>query len=118
MINKEIEDKLNDIVFCIKDSDEYKKCIEIKKQMDKNSDLTQLITEIKELQKKYIRENDDSLKKELQEKEKQLNQIPIYIEYNNYLREVNEKINLIKESLNEYFDEKLNGDITEIKSTN
>ncbi len=111
MLNKEIEKNLDDIINYITSSKEYIKCIEIKNKMKDNKKIQKLIEEIKTLQKKYIRENNPDIKKELESKEKELNEIPIYVEYNNNLEVVNSMINLVKDELNDYFYNKLNDNI-------
>ena len=113
-MTKELEEKLDDLIAVIKNSYEYQQCIEIKKQMDQNKELNDLINKVKKLQQKYIRTQEKNIKEELKKNQEELNQIPIYCEYNQYLAIVNEKIELIKDELNEYFYQKLNGD----KNTN
>ena len=100
---------LNEVIDCIKESPEYKDCIKIKEQMDSNGELVELINKVKELQKKYIRSNYDSnIKKELDKYESKLKEIPIYNIYLTKLEEVNKKIDYVKDSLNDYFDQLLN----------
>ena len=100
---------LNEVIDCIKESHEYKDCIKIKEQMDSNEELVELINKVKELQKKYIRSNYDSnIKKELDKYESKLKEIPIYNIYLTKLEEVNKKIDYVKDSLNDYFDQLLN----------
>lgn len=116
-MNLEVEQKLNDIISYIQDSFEYKKCIEIKKKMANNQTINELVEQIKQLQKQLVKYNNKETKEELKKTEEKLKKIPIYQEYNNYLVIVNEKIELIKMSLNDYFDKKLNNDIM-TKNTN
>ena len=100
---------LNEVIDCIKESPEYKECIKIKEQMDSNEELVELINKVKELQKKYIRSTYDSnIKKELDKYESKLKEIPIYNIYLTKLEEVNKKIDYVKDSLNDYFDQLLN----------
>ena len=100
---------LNEVIDCIKESPEYKDCIKIKEQMDSNGELVELINKVKELQKKYIRSNYDSnIKDELDKLEAKLNNIPIYNIYLSKLEIVNEKIDYVKDSLNDYFYKLLN----------
>lgn len=100
IMNKE----LDELVSYIKNTSSYKNCISIKKKMDKNEEICSLIEEIKSLQKKYVKSNyDDSIKEKLDKLESKLNSIPIYVEYNNNLEEVNKMIDLIKDELNDYF---------------
>ena len=100
IMNKE----LDELVSYIKNTSSYKKCISIKEKMDKNEEICSLVEDIKELQKKYVKSNYDvSIKKELYKLESRLNSIPIYVEYNNNLEEVNEMIDFVKDELNDYF---------------
>ena len=100
---------LDDVVSVITSSKEYKDCITYKEQMSNNSEVVELINKVKELQKKYIRSGyDKDIKKELDCTEEKLNCIPIYSEYNKSLEKVNEMINYVKESFNDYFNGLLN----------
>lgn len=100
---------LDDLVNYIKDSNEYKTCIELKNKMSSNSEINDMVNKVKELQKKYIKSNYDSdTKKELDAVKNQLNEIPIYVVYNQNLEKVNEMINIVKDELNTYFDKLLN----------
>lgn len=101
-------EKLDEVVKVIKDSKEYKTCIDLKKQMESNEDINSLVKKIKILQKKYIRTNDKSIKLELDNLEKELNEIPIYHIYIENLEKVNDMINYVKDELNNYFDLLLN----------
>ena len=99
---------LDDVINCIIESDDYKKCEEIKKQMSNNTELMELIEKIKRLQKKYVNTNDEDMLIELKELEEKLNSIPIYVIYMQYLDRVNEKIEFVKDELNDYFYKVLN----------
>ena len=63
---------------------------------------------LKKLQKKYVNTNDQELLVELEKLEEELNNIPIYVIYMQYLDKVNEKIEFVKDELNNYFYEVLN----------
>jgi len=105
---EELNKSLDEVVDCIKNSKEYKKCIELKKQMDTNSEVNSLVKEIKIKQKKYIKSNDSNILKELNELEERLNNIPIYHIYLENLEIVNNMINYVKDELNDYFYNLLN----------
>ena len=81
---------LDEVVNCIKNSKEYKKCIELKEKMNSNDEINSLVKEIKLKQKKYIRTNDSNILSELNELEERLNCIPIYHVYTKNLEKVNE----------------------------
>jgi len=101
-------EELNKITDYIINSDSYKKCIELRNKMSNNTEIMNLIDEIKSLQKKYIKNKNDEIKKELDEKTDKLFNIPIYYKYNIYLEEVNNMISYVEEELNEYFDKVIN----------
>lgn len=96
--------KLDDVILCIKESNEYKNVIDIKKKMDSNEELKKKINDIKLLQKKYVKSNyDSSIKKDLDKLNDELLEVPIYRIYLDNLSVVNEKIEYVKDSLNDYF---------------
>lgn len=106
---EELNNELDKIVRIIKESNEYKKCILIKKRMENNPDIVSLIDELKKIQKEYVKSNYDStFKEKLDYIEKQLYCIPIYVMYNQELNKVNEKINYVRDCLNNYFYKLLN----------
>ncbi len=62
-------EELNKIIEYIKNTEAYKNCIDLRKQMNKNTELIKLIEEIKSLQKEYIKSNfDKTIKTKLDEK--------------------------------------------------
>lgn len=96
--------KLDDVILCIKKSHEYKMVLDIKKKMDSNEELKKKINDIKLLQKKYVKSNyDASVKKDLDKLNDELLEVPIYRIYLDNLSVVNEKIEYVKDSLNDYF---------------
>ena len=103
-----VNKKLDEVINCIINSDDYKKCILLKEKMAKSEDITSLVDSIKKLQKKYVNTNDQELLVELEKLEGELNNIPIYVIYMQYLEKVNEKIEFVKDELNNYFYEVLN----------
>lgn len=101
---------LDEVIKCIVESDEYKMCLLLKERMEGNKEIVSLVEKIKILQKKYIKNNkDNSLKRELDKTYERLNEIPIYSIYLNNLEKVNEKIEFVKDRLNDYFYNLLNG---------
>ena len=95
---------LDELIDYIKNTIEYKKCLELKSKMSSNSNINSLIENIKNLQKKYIKSNYDSdIKLELDKLNEELNNIPIYITYTEYLDRVNEMISYVNDELSDYF---------------
>ncbi len=100
---------LEEVIQCILQSSSYQTCITLKKQMSENEEITGLIEKIKKVQKKYIRsEYDPSIKKELDDLEEKLLNIPVYHMYHDSLEEVNQMIQMVKDTLNDYFQQLLN----------
>ena len=105
---EKLNKSLDEVVDCIKNSKEYKKCIELKEKMDSNEEVNSLVKEIKTKQKEYIKSNDPNILSELKSLENSLNFIPIYHVYTINLEKVNEMINYVKDELNDYFIDLLN----------
>lgn len=100
---------LDEVILCIKESKEYEMCISLKEKMENNEEINKLVNEVKELQKKYVKSNyDEKIKKELDLTNQRLEEIPIYNIYLSNLEKVNEKIDYVKDSLNDYFYKLLN----------
>ena len=96
-------EKLDKVINYIINSEEYKECISIKEKMNDNTELIKLIDEVKNLQKKYIKTNNVSVKEELDNCINRLNSIPIYNVYMEKLNKVNEMIDYVQDELNDYF---------------
>lgn len=95
---------LDEVILLIKNSEEYKMCISLKEKMKNNKEINELVNKVKQLQKKYVNSNYDSeIKKKFDLTNKRLEEIPIYNIYLSNLSQVNEKIDYIKDSLNDYF---------------
>ena len=96
-------EKLDKIINYILKSKEYRECISIKEKMSDNTELIKLIDEVKNLQKKYIKTNDNSVKEELDNCINKLNSILIYNIYMEKLDRVNDMIDYVQDELNDYF---------------
>lgn len=100
---------LDELIDYIKNTIEYKKCLELKNKMSSNSNINSLIENIKDLQKKYIKSNYNSdIKVELDNLNEELNNIPLYITYSENLEKVNQMISYVNDELTDYFYEVLN----------
>ena len=101
---EELYRALDEVIKSIIESDEYKTCIELKDKMSGNINITNKINKIKKLQKEYVKSKYDSkIKIELDELNKELISIPIYKIYMDNLEIINDKIDYLKDSLNDYF---------------
>ena len=100
---------LDDLINYIKNTIEYKKCLELKNKMSSNTNINKLMNDIRDFQKKYIRSNyDENIKLELDKVNEELNNIPIYITYCENLDRVNQMISYINDELSDYFYKILN----------
>ena len=101
---EELYKALDEVINSITESDEYKTCIELKDRMSKNINITDKINKIKKIQKEYVKSNYDfNIKIKLDKLNNELISIPIYKIYMDNLEIVNEKIDYLKDSLNDYF---------------
>lgn len=105
-MNKEILDKVDEIIHLIEESSEYQKYLTLQKEIQKNDKLVKLINKVKVLQKDVVHHL--SSKEELDKTMDELNEHPLYREYNNTLSELNNTYAIIENSINHYFQEKLN----------
>lgn len=110
----DILDKVDELIEYIKTSDLYKKYQLIETQMNNNDYITQLILEIKKLQKQAVKAqfNNNPNVKELDEKINEniqkLNAIPLYSEYINTKEELNNIFLNIKNTIEIYINKKTN----------
>lgn len=105
---EEILNKVDEILNYIENTDDYKKYLLIKEKMKNDIEINDLLNEIRHLQKKLANNNNKEIERELEEKNKILGNIPLYREYLNILDEINNIFNIIENSLNKYFYDKLN----------
>ena len=110
LLNKkdEVLSKVDEIIDYIENSDNYKKYLLIKEKMDNDQEINNLLNEIRHLQKVLANKYSKEKELELEEKNKELNSIPLYREYLNILDELNNIFNIIENGLNNYFYNKLN----------
>ena len=100
-MNKEILDKVDEIINNIEQSDEYQKYLQLKMQIDNCKELKKIINEVKILQKDVVHHVTSENK--LKEKLNELNNNPLYREYINTLDEINNLYMIIENELNNYF---------------
>ena len=104
-MNKEIEEKVLEIVNYIKNSNSYKNYLKACELLNKNQELLTLIENIKKYQKEIVRNKEKKveLEKQINEKLAILNSDPIYLEYINYQDEVNNMLIIFENKINKYF---------------
>ena len=105
--------KIEELFQTIKESTEYKEYLEIEKEIDKNEEIKKLINMIKRLQQKSVKleYNKDpkykEIDKEIEEKVKQLNAIPIYKEYLRRVDELNDILSSSSNQIEKYINSKI-----------
>ena len=106
MNNKEILNKVDEIISIIENSSDYQKYLSLKKDLSNNKEINLLINEIKLLQKDVAHHLD---KREiLNKKIEELESIPLYIEYKNIILDLNNTYAIIEKRINNYINEKIN----------
>lgn len=105
-MNKEIENKIDEIINEIENSPEYEKYLSLKDQIKNNKELMELINKVRVMQKDVLHKR--KTKEDLEKIVDELNNHPLYREYNNTLYEINNTYGIIESSLNNYFDNIVN----------
>ena len=107
-MEKKLNKALDELILTIKESTDYKKCLELKERLKKSNDVLELVSEIKETQKEYVKSNDVGILEKLNDMTKKLEEIPLYNTYMYHLERVNLMIDTVKDELAEYFNDLLN----------
>ena len=105
-LNKEINQKVDEIINEIENSSIYQKYLSLKEKIAKDKELMELINKVRVMQKDVLHKRKD--KEDLDRLTNELNNHPLYREYNNTLYEINNIYGIIESSLNKYFNDILN----------
>lgn len=95
-MNKEVISKIDTLINTIKSSNEYKEYIELLDKVNLSNEIKELTNEIRLINKKLVLTPSVELEGLLKEKEKELNEIPLYLEYKYKLEELNNMLTIIK----------------------
>ena len=85
----------------------YKDYVKIKKQLQEDKDINNLIDEIRKYQKIATNNKDESVENKIKELYKKLESYPIYQSYLNIKEELENELYIIKENFELYFKELL-----------
>ena len=112
-VNNLILEKVDNLVNYIKSSQEYQDYLFLSKKLSNNKKALEYINQIKKLQKEVVKkevnqEDITDLEKEINLLLDKLNQIPLYVEFTNKQKELDEIYQTIKNRLDEYFYKVLN----------
>ena len=108
-----IESKLEELFNSIENSTLYKEYKKMENILSKDSEIKEIINEIKELEKQatYLENiGDDSYKlidEEIKKKSDLLNSKQVYIEYLNKMEEFNDELAISSKMINDYVEEKV-----------
>lgn len=108
-----IDKTLDELFETIETSKEYQSYLEIGRVIEKNKEVNDLIREIKELQKKSVKLEEQGnqeykeIDKLIEEKVKCLNSIPIYQEYLRRMREFNSCLTESSNTIEKYINDKV-----------
>ncbi len=100
----DIELKSNELIESIKDSELYKRYILLKEKMLQDKEISTLIEQVKTLQKKAVKESNkgndiNSIEEDIKTKIDKLNSIPLYVDYDNTMKDLNDELQIIKNTI-------------------
>lgn len=105
-MNNEILLKVDELLLSVEKSSDYQKYLMLQEKIKKNKEVTRLINEVRVLQKDVTHHLDK--RDLLEEKQKELEDNPLYREYQNVVAEINNTFAVIEGTINNYFYHKLN----------
>lgn len=103
----DIEVKIDDLFNSFEKSKLYKDYIKIKKQLENDKDIMEIIEKIKRCQKIEANNKDEGLEKEINKMYLKLESYPVYQSYLIIKEELNQEIFMVKEIFEKYFQELL-----------
>lgn len=95
-MNKEVITEIDTLINTIKESNIYKEYVYLLDKVNNSSDIKELTNDIRKLNKELVLTPSIELEERLKLKEKQLNEIPLYLEYKYKLEELNNMLTIIK----------------------
>lgn len=101
-MNEELKKEIDLFINTIKDSKEYKEYLNVVNQMNNSEGINDLVNKIKELNKQLVKTPSIKLESELKELEKELNGIPLYMDYKDKVDELNYILSLVKNKFDKF----------------
>ena len=95
-MNNEVINEIDVLVSTIKSSDIYKEYIDLLNKVSSSNEIKELTNEIRKINKELVLTPSIELEDKLKLKEKELNEIPLYLEYKYKLEELNNMLTIIK----------------------
>lgn len=109
-LTNELRESLKEIIEEVKLSKDYQDYLKIEDKLMGNKEITDLISDIKRLQKElvkkeYYQKDLTSVKEEHESKLQKLNSYPLYVGYLESQRKINEKLQYVRGEIQSFFDE-------------
>ena len=109
-MTNELRESLKEIIEEVKLSKDYQDYLKIEDKLMGNKEITDLISDIKRLQKElvkkeYYQKDLTSVKEEHESKLQKLNSYPLYVGYLESQRKINEKLQYVRGEIQSFFDE-------------
>lgn len=101
----DIKLKIDDLFVELKSYKLYEDYIRVKKQLEENEEITNVITEIKRYQKIATNNSDEVIEQKIKELYAKLESYPVYQSYLIIKETLNEELFMIKEVFDKYFEE-------------
>ena len=95
-MNNEVINEINMLINVIKENSIYKEYIELLNKVNGSNEIKELTNELRNLNKRLVLTPSIELEEKLKLKEKELNEIPLYLEYKYKLEELNNILTIIK----------------------
>lgn len=100
-----IKNKIDTLFDDLENTDKYKKYVKIKKQLESDKEIMDLIDLIKRYQKVLANNKDKDIENKLKELYLKLESYPIYQSYLIIKEELENELFMIKETFSKYFEE-------------